>query len=192
MFTILRAGGSKMSRIGSKPIVIPGGVTVKLEDSKVVASNGKETLITDIPSVHIAVEIEENQVLVKRDNDSKKTRSLHGLTRSLINNNLIGLSEGFKKNLEINGVGYRAVKEGKNLVLNLGYSHQIILEEPDGITIDVPKPNRITVSGADKQMVGEIAAKIRSYRKPDVYKGKGVRYEGEYVRIKAGKTGASA
>lgn len=181
-----------MSRIGSKPIVIPGGVTVKLEDSKVVASNGKETLITDIPSVHIAVEIEENQILVKRDNESKKIRSLHGLTRSLINNNLIGLSEGFKKNLEINGVGYRAVKEGKNLVLNLGYSHQIILEEPDGITIDVPKPNRITVSGADKQMVGEIAAKIRSYRKPDVYKGKGVRYEGEYVRIKAGKTGASA
>ncbi len=181
-----------MSRIGSKPIVIPGGVTVKLEDSKVIASNGKESLTTDIPSVNITVEIAENQVLVKRANDSKKTRSLHGLTRSLINNNLIGLSEGFKKNLEINGVGYRAVKEGKNLVLNLGYSHQIILEEPDGITIDVPKPNRITVSGADKQMVGEIAAKIRSYRKPDVYKGKGVRYEGEYVRIKAGKTGASA
>jgi large subunit ribosomal protein L6 len=181
-----------MSRIGKQPIIIPSGITVQVIDHQVVVSNGKQELVTNVNFDGIQVKVEENQVIVSRDNDQKETRSLHGLLRSLINNSVVGLTEGFKKNLEINGVGYKAAKEGKKLVLNLGYSHTIELEEPEGITIDVPKPNRITVSGADKQMVGEIAAKIRGYRKPDAYKGKGVRYEGEYVRIKEGKTGAKA
>lgn len=181
-----------MSRIGNKPIAIPSGIKVSVKDQVVSVSNGKETLTTDVPTTDLDIRIGETEVVVTRKNDHKDTRSLHGLIRSLINNNVVGLSEGFKKNLEINGIGYKAAKQGKTLVLNLGYSHPIELEEPAGITIDVPQPNRITVSGADKQMVGEVAAKIRSFRKPDAYKGKGVRYAGEYVRIKEGKTGAKS
>lgn len=179
-----------MSRIGRKPIRIPNGITIKVEDKKVVVSNGKETLETFIPSSLIHVEVKDQLVEVTRDNDQKETRALHGLVRSLVNNNVVGLSEGFKKNLEINGIGYKAAKQGKKIVLNLGYSHPIELEEPTGITIDVPAPNRITVSGADKQLVGETAAIIRNFRRPDPYKGKGVKYDYEKLRLKEGKTGA--
>lgn len=179
-----------MSRIGRKPITIPNGITVKVNGDLVVVSNGKQSLETKIPAPTIHVNVENNEVVVTRDNDNKEIRSMHGLVRSLINNNVIGLSEGFKKNLEINGVGYKAAKQGKKLVLNLGFSHPIEFEEPAGITIDVPAPNRITISGADKQMVGETAAIIRSYRKPDPYKGKGVKYDYEVLHLKEGKTGA--
>ncbi len=179
-----------MSRIGRKPITIPSGITVKVNGQVVTVSNGKESLETVVPSTALHVEVKENEVLVTRDNDHKDTRARHGLVRSLINNHVVGLSEGFKKNLEINGVGYKAAKQGKKLVLNLGYSHPIEMEEPKGITIDVPAPNRITVSGADKQLVGETAAIIRSFRKPDAYKGKGIKYDYEQLRLKEGKTGA--
>ncbi|MGI6076995.1 MAG: 50S ribosomal protein L6 [Fastidiosipilaceae bacterium] len=179
-----------MSRIGSKPITIPSGITVKIENSTVTVSNGKESLSTNVPSEVISVVQEDQEIIVKRSDDTKESRSLHGLIRSLINNNIIGLTEGFKKNLEINGVGYKAAKQGSTLVLNLGYSHQIEVEEPKGITIDVPAPNRITVSGADKQLVGETAAVIRGYRTPDPYKGKGIKYDYEQLHLKEGKTGA--
>jgi len=179
-----------MSRIGSKPITIPSGITVKIEGKTVTVSNGKESLSTEVPVDEIHVIQEEQEIIVKRDNDVKDVRALHGLVRSLINNNIIGLTEGYKKNLEINGVGYKAAKQGNTLVLNLGYSHQIELEEPKGITIDVPAPNRITVSGADKQLVGETAAVIRGYRTPDPYKGKGIKYDYEQLHLKEGKTGA--
>ncbi len=181
-----------MSRIGLKPIVIPQGITVKVDGDQVKVSDGKQTLTTAIPSEKIHVKVEDNEVRVTRDGDQKEIRSLHGLVRSLIHNNVVGLTEGFKKNLEINGVGYRAAKQGKTLVLSLGYSHPIEFDEPAGITIDVPAQNRITVSGADKQLVGETAAVIRSYRKPDPYKGKGVKYDYEQLRLKEGKTGASS
>lgn len=179
-----------MSRIGRKPIHIPSGITVKVDGRTVSVSNGKQTLCADIPSEAIHVNISENVIEVTRDNDNKETRALHGLVRSLVANHVTGLSEGFRKNLEINGIGYKAAKQGSKLILNLGYSHPIELEEPAGITIDVPAPNRLTVSGADKQLVGETAAIIRNFRTPDPYKGKGVKYDYEQLRLKEGKTGA--
>lgn len=180
-----------MSRIGRKPIEIPAGITVKLLDGKVEVTNGKETLSQ---AVHpdMKIEIEGNQVLVSRPSDDKEHRSLHGLTRSLINNMVVGLTKGFQKQLEVNGIGYKAAKQGKTLVLNLGYSHPVEMEEPAGITIEVPKPNIILVKGSDKQLVGETAAKIRSKRLPDAYKGKGIKYDYETLHLKEGKTGAKS
>lgn len=178
-----------MSRIGRMPIAIPAGVEVKIEDQTVIVKRGKDVLTQKIHP-DMTIKIEDQSIVVSRPSDEKKHRELHGLTRSLVNNMIVGLSEGFSKNLEINGVGYKASKQGKKLVLNVGFSHPIELEEPEGIIIDVPAANRITVKGADKQMVGEIAAKIRAFRTPDPYKGKGIKYDFEVLRLKEGKTGA--
>lgn len=180
-----------MSRVGRKPIDIASGLTVKLENGNVTVSNGKETLTTPIHP-DMKVEIQDNQVLVSRPSDHKTHRALHGLTRSLIANMIEGLSKGFEKKLEINGIGYKAAKNGKKLVLNLGYSHPIEMEEPAGITIEVPQPNTILVKGSDKQLVGETAAKIRAKRLPDAYKGKGIKYDYETLHLKEGKTGAKS
>jgi large subunit ribosomal protein L6 len=173
------------------PIAIPAGIEVKVEGPTVSVSKGKETLLQTIHP-NMSVQVENNEIKVIRPDDSKMNKSLHGLTRSLINNMIIGLSQGFSKNLEINGVGFRAQKQGKTIVLNLGYSHTLEVVEPEGITIDVPAPNRLTVKGADKQMVGETAAKIRSLRVPDPYHGKGIKYDFEVLKLKEGKTGAKA
>lgn len=178
-----------MSRIGRMPIKIPAGVTVSQEDNNIVVKKGSEVLSTPV-SPEFKINISETEITVERPSDDRSHRSMHGLYRSLINNMVVGLSEGFTKKLEIVGIGYRASKQGTKLVMNLGYSHPIELEEPKGITIEVPAQNRITVKGADKQLVGETAAKIRGFRVPDAYHGKGLRYEGETVRIKEGKTGA--
>lgn len=177
-----------MSRIGNMPIAIPEGVEVEIEDDLVRVKKGSESLTQPIHQ-GINVRVEDGHIIVERENDLRQTRSLHGLTRSLINNMVIGLNEGFSKNLEITGVGYRAAKEGNKLVLNLGYSHQVIFEEPEGITFELASPTKISVRGADKQLVGEMAAKIRASRLPDPYKGKGVRYAGEVLRLKVGKSG---
>ena len=179
-----------MSRIGRKHIAIPAGVEVKLNGQEVTVKGPKGTLTqTFRPEINIAVE--GNEVIVTRPNDEKTERSLHGLTRTLINNMIIGVSEGFKKELEINGVGYRAAKQGKTLVLNLGYSHQVNFEETADITIEVPQPNKIIVSGADKQKVGQFAAEIREKRPPEPYKGKGIKYIDEVIIRKEGKAGKS-
>ncbi len=177
-----------MSRIGKKPIPIPKDIKVDIGTDEVRVSRGDQTLSERIHP-GIRVRLEEDQIIVERDNDLRESRALHGLTRSLINNMVIGLSEGFTKNLEIQGVGYRAQKSDNKLIMDLGYSHQVIFEEPEGITFELASPTRIAVKGADKQMVGEMAAKIRASRLPDPYKGKGVRYAGEVLRLKAGKTG---
>ena len=177
-----------MSRIGRMPITVPAGVDVKIDGQHVTVKGAKAELSLDVHP-DITVKLEGGQILVSRPSDEKQHRSLHGLTRALIQNMVTGVSEGFTKTLEINGVGYRAQKQGNKVVFNLGYSHPIEMVEPAGITIDV-KDNQITVQGADKQLVGETAAKIRSLRVPDVYKGKGIKYAGEHLIIKEGKTGA--
>ena len=178
-----------MSRIGRMPIAIPAGVTVTLDGNVITVKGAKETLTREIhPNMHVAVE--NNEIIVTRPNDEKQNRALHGLTRSLIHNMVVGVTEGFKKELEVNGVGYRVAKQGKDLVMNLGYSHQVTMTETDGITIDVPNPNTIIISGPDKQKVGQFAAEVREKRPPEPYKGKGIRYSDEYVRRKEGKTGA--
>ena len=179
-----------MSRIGRKHIAIPAGVEVTLNGQEVTVKGPKGTLTqTFRPEINIAVE--GNEVIVTRSNDDKTERSLHGLTRTLINNMVIGVSEGFKKELEINGVGYRAAKQGKTLVLNLGYSHQVNFDETADVSIDVPQPNKIIVSGADKQKVGQFAAEIREKRPPEPYKGKGIKYIDEVIIRKEGKAGKS-
>lgn len=180
-----------MSRIGKKPITIPAGVTVKVENGLVSVSNGKEELSQEISPL-IDVKIKDGVIELVRSNEEKETKSLHGLYRALINNMVQGLTTGFTKNLEVNGIGYRAAMQGKKLVMSLGYSHPIELEIPEGITVEVPANNKITVKGADKQMVGEIAAKIRAFRVPDAYHGKGIKYDTEVLRLKEGKTGAKA
>ena len=177
-----------MSRIGRKPITIPAGVDVKI-DGQHVTVNNRNTHLEMYVHPDSTVKQEGAEILVERPSDDKNHRALHGLTRALINNMVTGVSEGFTKTLEINGVGYRATKQGNKVTFNLGYSHPIELEEPEGITIDV-KDNTISVKGADKQKVGETAAKIRSLRVPDVYKGKGIKYSDEHLIIKEGKTGA--
>ena len=178
-----------MSRIGKMPIEIPVGIDVNVDGSTVTVSAG-QTVLTQIIHPDMTVSIEKNIITVTRPSDSKQHKALHGLTRALVNNMVSGVSKGFAKNLEINGVGYRAQKQGNKLILNLGYSNPIELVEPAGITIEVPAQNRIVVKGADKQMVGETAAKISSFRLPDAYKGKGVKYDFEVLRLKEGKTGA--
>ena len=179
-----------MSRIGRAPIEIPAGVTVKVDDNNLVAVKGpKGELSRQIPK-DMKINVEGNVITVTRPSDDKTHRSLHGLSRTLINNMVVGVTEGFSKSLEINGVGYRAQKQGKNLNLSLGFSHPVIVEPPAGITFEVPSANAITVSGIDKELVGSMAAKIRGFRKPEPYKGKGIKYAGEHIRRKEGKAGA--
>lgn len=178
-----------MSRIGKKVIVVPTGVDVTISGKTVTVKGPKATLELTCHS-DMSVKLENGIITVERPSDEKKHKALHGLTRSLVNNMVVGVSEGFKKSLDIQGVGFKAAKQGKTLVLNLGYSHQIELDEPAGIAIDVPALNKIVVSGADKQLVGETAAKIRSFRIPDAYKGKGVKYDYEVLKLKEGKTGS--
>ena len=175
-----------MSRIGKEPISVPSDVQVSIEGRSVGVTGPKGSLDLDLPG-EINVRKEDDTVLVERPNDDRKNKALHGLTRSLINNMVIGVSEGFKKELEIVGVGYRAAKSGDGLELQLGFSHPVKVKAPDGITFDVPEPTQIIVSGINKEIVGQVAADIRSYRKPEPYKGKGIRYAGEHVARKAGK-----
>lgn len=180
-----------MSRIGKMPINIPAGVNVDINDNIVTVKGPKGTLTKEFHKDMI-ISKEGAQILVARPSDEKNHRSLHGLTRTLVNNMVSGVTNGFEKVLEVNGVGYRAQKQGKKLVLTLGYSHPVEMDEPEGITIDVPAPNKIIVKGCDKQEVGELAAKIRAKRVPDVYKGKGIKYDTEIIRRKEGKAGAKS
>lgn len=178
-----------MSRIGRSPITVPAGVTVTIGDSNVVTVKGPKGELTRQLHKDMIIELEDSVINVKRPSDNKEHRSLHGLTRTLVNNMVTGVTKGFSKTLEIAGVGYRAAKAGQKLALTLGFSHPLEVEPPQGITIDVPQPNRIIVSGIDKEAVGELAAKIRGYREPEPYKGKGIKYEGEVIRRKVGKAG---
>ncbi len=175
-----------MSRIGKNPIIIPQGVEVKIDDHTVTVKGPKGTLTqTFLDKVNI--KMEENKLVVTINNE--KDGNIHGLTRSLLNNMVIGVTQGFEKALEINGIGYRAQKQGKKLILTLGFSHPVEIEEVEGITIEVPSQNSIIVKGIDKQMVGQFAADIRAYRLPEPYKGKGIKYVGEHIRRKEGKAG---
>ncbi len=177
-----------MSRIGRMPITVPAGVTVDIRGSSITVKGPKGTLSRDLHP-DMQVKLDGNIVTVSRPSDEKNHRSLHGLTRTLVNNMIIGVTEGFKRNLEVNGVGYRAQKQGKQLVMNLGFSHQVIMDEVPGITIEVPAPNKIVISGPDKQQVGQFAAEVREKRPPEPYKGKGIKYAEEYIRRKEGKAG---
>lgn len=180
-----------MSRIGKKPVVLPKGVTITKTDTALSVKGPKGELTMQVhPSISIS--IEGNEVAVMRGQNSKTERELHGTTRALLQNMVTGVSEGFTRKLEMVGVGYRAEKKGAKIQLALGYSHPIIFFPPASVTIEVPQPTAITITGIDKQLVGQIAAKIRSFRKPEPYKGKGVRYEGERVRRKAGKAAGKA
>ena len=175
-----------MSRIGKMPIAIPAGVTVKIEGNAINVKGPKGELnYTFNPDITVAVE--GDVINVTRPSDNKTHRSMHGLTRTLVANMVTGVIEGYSKELEVNGVGYRVQKQGSNLVMNLGYSHQVIMPEIEGISIEVPSPNKIIVSGADKQLVGQFAADIRKKRPPEPYKGKGIKYAGEHIRRKEGK-----
>ena len=178
-----------MSRIGRMPITVPAGVEVNVAAGNLVTVKGPKGSLTQ--QLHPAMMIELNgaEINVKRPSDAKEHRSLHGLTRTLLSNMIVGVNEGYKKELEINGVGYRANKDGNKLVMNLGFSHDVIVPEIDGITIEVPSPNKLIISGCDKQKVGQFAAEIREYRRPEPYKGKGIKYVDEVIRRKAGKTG---
>jgi large subunit ribosomal protein L6 len=175
-----------VSRIGKQPIPVPSGVEVKIESST-VSVKGPKGQLSGTFNEDMAITLEEGQIWVKRPSDARQHRSLHGLTRTLIANMVTGVSEGFSKNLEIVGVGYRAVLKGRDLEMQLGFSHPVLIVAEPGITFEVPAPTKITVSGIDKQRVGQVAAEIRHWRPPEPYKGKGVRYEGEYVRRKLGK-----
>ncbi|MGK5552077.1 50S ribosomal protein L6 [Actinomadura kijaniata] len=177
-----------MSRIGRLPVTVPSGVEVKIDGREVTVKGPKGTLSHTVAEP-IEVKLEDGTVTVSRPNDINTVRALHGLTRSLINNMVVGVTEGYKKTLVIQGVGYRVVAKGQNLEFSLGYSHPIVVEPPEGIKFTVEKPTQLVVEGIDKQKVGEVAANIRKLRKPDPYKGKGVRYEGEQIRRKVGKAG---
>jgi large subunit ribosomal protein L6 len=181
-----------MSRIGKMPVPIPAGVEVKMEQDNTLTVKGPKGSLQQAIHKDMTINIEEGVLTVTRPSDIKMHKALHGLTRSLVNNMVTGVSTGFEKTLSIEGVGYRAQKQGKKIVLTLGYSHPVEMEEPEGMTIEVPAPNKIIVKGIDKQAVGELAAKIRRKREPEVYKGKGIRYENEKVRLKEGKTGGKA
>jgi large subunit ribosomal protein L6 len=175
-----------VSRIGKQPIPVPSGVEVKIEGQTVTVKGPKGELTQSFSDM-LNIALEEGAVVVTRPDDSRQARSLHGLTRTLLSNMVTGVSDGFSKNLEIIGVGYRAALNGSNLELALGYSHPVVVTPESGITFEVPAPTKITVRGIDKQRVGQVAADIRAWRKPEPYKGKGIRYEGEYVRRKLGK-----
>jgi large subunit ribosomal protein L6 len=177
-----------MSRIGRSPIPVPAGVEITLGDQRVTVKGPKGTLARPVPGEITVRRQEDSTLLVERPNDERVNRALHGLTRSLVNNMVVGVTDGFNKDLEIVGVGYRAIARGTNqLELALGFSHPVIVDAPDGVTFEVPVPTRITVRGIDKELVGQVAANIRKIRKPEPYKGKGVRYAGERVIRKAGK-----
>ena len=178
-----------MSRIGRQPIVLPAGVTVTVGEDNLVTVKGKLGELSEKIRPNITVKVEGNTVLVERANDEKECRALHGLSRTLINNMVVGVTEGYSKKLEIIGVGYRAQKQGNKLVLNLGYSHTVEFTEENGITFEVPDQTNVIVKGISKQVVGQIAAQIREKRPPEPYLGKGVKYAGEFIRRKAGKTG---
>ncbi len=180
-----------MSRIGKKPITVPAGVEVKLNGNEVTVKGPKGELKNTF-NADMAIALEGNEITVTRPSDNKDHRALHGLTRTLIANMVEGVANGYSKTLEVNGVGYRAQKQGKNLVMNLGYSHQVIMEEPAGIAIEVPNPNQIIISGADKQQVGQFAAEVREKRPPEPYKGKGIKYADEHIRRKEGKAAKGA
>ncbi len=177
-----------MSRIGNKPITVPEGVDIKIEGKHITVKGPKGTLERDIHN-NISLEMEGNEIKVTRINDEPFNRSLHGLTRTLINNMIIGVVHEYSRELQINGVGYRVQKQGNNLNMSLGYSHPVIFEAPQGITFDVPNPNTIIVKGIDKELVGQTAAEIRTKRPPEVYRGKGIKYADEVIRRKEGKTG---
>ncbi len=178
-----------MSRIGNAPVSVPSGVEVTVADGTVTVKGPKGTLSRPIPG-DIQITLDDGTLTFERPNDDRKNKALHGLTRSLVNNMVVGVTEGFKKELEIVGVGYRAEAQGPNgLRLNLGFSHPVSVNAPDGITFDVPQPTQVVVSGIDKEVVGQVASDIRSIRKPEPYKGKGVRYAGERIVRKAGKAG---
>ena len=178
-----------MSRIGRLPVEIPAGVEVTVAENNVVTVKGPKGTLTESLPVEMDIKVENNQVVVTRPNDLKKMKSFHGLTRTLINNMVIGVSEGYQKKLEINGVGYRAQKKGSTLVLSLGYSNPVEMEDPEGIEVEVEGQNILIVKGIDKQKVGQYAAEIRAKRAPEPYKGKGIKYDDEVIRRKVGKTG---
>lgn len=177
-----------MSRIGKLPIVIPAGVEAKLDGNTVTVKGPKGTLSQTVhPNIH--VDINAGEIVVTRPNDAKENRSLHGLTRSLLANMVEGVTNGYKKELDVNGVGYRVTMQGKAVVMNLGFSHQVTMTPPEGITLETPSANKIVVSGTDKQAVGQFAAQIREKRPPEPYKGKGIKYSDEVIRRKEGKAG---
>ena len=178
-----------MSRIGRQPIAVPAGVEIKIEGTN-VSVKGPKGETSRLLNKDMIIKLEDATITVDRPTDNKEHRSLHGLTRTLISNMVVGVTQGFSRTLEINGVGYRAAKAGSKLALTLGFSHPLELEPPTGVTFEVPQPNRIVVSSISKEAVGSFAAKIRSYREPEPYKGKGIKYEGEVVRRKVGKAGA--
>ena len=178
-----------MSRVGKQPVVIPEGVTVDVTESNFITVKGPKGELKRQLTDLVDVKIEGNEVVVTRANDTKKLKEMHGLTRSLINNMVVGVSQGFEKKLEVNGVGYRAQKQGKTLVLNLGYSHPVEMEDPEGLESVVEDQNKITVKGIEKDKVGQYAAQIRGKRPPEPYKGKGIKYADEVIRRKVGKTG---
>ena len=179
-----------MSRIGKMPVAIPAGVEVTVADGNLVTVKGPKGTLTQQLQPSMTIKQEGAELLVSRPDDGKENRALHGLTRALLHNMVVGVTDGYKKTLEVNGVGYRAAKEGKELVMNLGYSHPVKVPEIDGITIDVPAPNKVVISGPDKQKVGQFAAEVREKRPPEPYKGKGIKYVDEVIRRKVGKTGA--
>ena len=181
-----------MSRIGIKPITVPAGVDVNIADGNVVSVKGPKGTITKTFHADMVIKQEGTEIVVSRPTENKIHKSLHGLTRTLIANMVEGVTKGFTKELDVNGVGYRVAKQGKDLVMNLGFSHQVIVSEIPGITIEVPNPNKIIISGADKQMVGQFAADIRSKRPPEPYKGKGIKYASEHIRRKEGKAAKGA
>ena len=178
-----------MSRIGLKPIVIPAGVTVTVDDANTVTVKGPNGTLTQDVNKDITVTVDGSEVTLQRPSDDKEHRALHGLYRALIANMVTGVTEGFKKNLEVNGVGYRVQAQGNKLTMNLGFSHQVIMEAPEGIKIECPSANAIVISGADKQAVGQFAAQVREKRPPEPYKGKGIKYAEEHIRRKEGKAG---
>ena len=180
-----------MSRIGKKPIEIPAGVEIKMDGNSVTVTGPKGTLTQEF-NPNMEIKVEGNEITVARPNDNKENRALHGLTRSLLANMVEGVTNGFSKKLEVNGVGYRVQKQGKTLNMNLGFSHPVTMDEIEGITIECPGPNEIIISGADKQKVGQFAAEIRKKRPPEPYKGKGIKYADEVIRRKEGKAGKGA
>ena len=178
-----------MSRIGRMPITVPAGVTVNVAEGNVVTVKGPKGELTKALRPEMILKQEGSTITVERPSDDKLHRSLHGLTRTLLHNMIVGVTDGYKKELEVNGVGYRVAKDGKKLNMNIGYSHPVVMEEIDGITIEVPSPNKIIISGTDKQKVGQFAAEVREKRPPEPYKGKGIKYTDEVIRRKEGKTG---
>ena len=178
-----------MSRIGKKPVVIPAGVTVEIAEGNVVTVKGPKGTLTNTFNADMILNVEGNVLTVSRPSDEANHRALHGLTRTLIANMVEGVEKGYHKELDVNGVGYRAEKKGNSLVMRLGFSHEVIMEEIPGITIEVPSPNKIFIRGIDKQVVGQFAAEVRGKRPPEPYKGKGIKYVDEVIRRKVGKTG---